>query len=162
MIHAKTCFVAEGVTIDRDTNQVSAHNLIEDIEASSYPLLIQKLAFFCLWERARDDPAQCRSEFSITLDGEDLLRQPIDIDFGQFLRNRCTSRLEGFTLAKPGTIVFRLAIPDHDAAEWSVTAGLTAPVASGHGAGPRSGGSRNLWQSETVTKSFALESFHRR
>jgi hypothetical protein len=123
MIRAKLCFAAEGITTDRDTNQVSAYSLVEHVEAPSYPVVMQRVGFFCLWERAPGDPTQCRAELSITLDGEDLLHRPVDIDFGAFLSTRCTIRIEGIVLRQPGALVFRLSVPGHESAAWAVAAG---------------------------------------
>lgn len=128
MIRAKVCFAAEGIATDRDTNQVSAYSLVEHVEAPSYPVVVQKIGFFCLWERTLADPAQCRAEFSITLDGEDLMRRQVDIDFGTFLSSRCTIRIDGFALKQPGAIVFRISIPGHETAAWAVTASRSGPA----------------------------------
>ena len=58
MIRAKTCFLAEGVTTDRDTGQVSAFRLIQNLRTAAYPAAVPKIAFFCLWERADADPSR--------------------------------------------------------------------------------------------------------
>ena len=126
MIRAKTCFLAEGVTTDRDTGQVSAFRLIQNLRAAAYPVSMPKFAFFCLWERDDADPSRSLSEFSITLDGQDVTRQPVDIDFGQQLTNCCTIWLADLEIAGPGHVVFRAAISGHGAAEWSLAAGIVA------------------------------------
>jgi len=129
MIRAKVCFVAEGVSIDRETNLVSAFGLLETLHPDSYPLFLQRISFLCVWEREGTDPQRCRGEFSITLDGQDISRQSIDIDFLHHLRNKTTIRLNGFVVSQPGNIVFRLAIPGHDQAEYVVIAGPATPAA---------------------------------
>ena len=126
MICAKTCFLAEGVTTDRDTGQVSAFRLIQNLRAAAYPVSVPKVAFFCLWERDGADPSRSLAEFAITLDGRDLTRQPVDIDFGQQLMNCCTIWIADLELAAPGHVVFQAAIAGHGAAEWSLAAGIVA------------------------------------
>ena len=127
MFRVMTCFVAEGVITDRDTGQVSVFGLLENLQAESYPLSIQKIAFFCLWARAADDPQWATCELSITLNGQDIARQSIGIDFQQHFHNRCKLLLDGFALSAPGTVVFRLAIPGHETAEWTIEASIKAP-----------------------------------
>ncbi|HEY8061649.1 MAG TPA: hypothetical protein VID74_02570 [Gemmatimonadales bacterium] len=138
MIRAKTCFLAEGVTTDRDTGQISAFRLIQNLRAAAYPISVPKIAFFCLWERDGADPSRARAEFSITLDGRDITRQPVDVDFGQHLMNCCTIWIADLGLAMPGHLVLRAAISGHQAAEWTLDAGivpgasLPAPATSHH------------------------------
>lgn len=132
MIRAKTCLLAEGVTTDRETGQVSAFRIVQNLRAAAYPVPVPKLAFFCLWERDESDPARVRAEFSITLDGRDVTRQPVDVDFGSHAMNDCTIWIADLQLGAPGHVVFRAAIAGHGAAEWALVAsvvGGTAPIA---------------------------------
>ncbi len=124
MVRAKTCFLAEGVTTDRDTGQVSAYRLIQNLRAGAYPVAVPKLAFFCLWERDAGDASLARAEFSITLDGRGITQQSVDIDFGQHPMNCCTIWIADLELGAPGRLVFRAAIPPHGTAEWMLDAGI--------------------------------------
>jgi len=126
MIRAKTCFLAEGVTTDRDTGQVSAFRLVQNLRTAVYPAAMPKIAFFCLWERDGADPSRSRADFSITLDGRDVTRQPVDVDFSQQLMNCCTIWIADLKIGAPGHLVFQAAIPGHGAAEWSLAAGFVA------------------------------------
>ena len=138
MIRAKTCFLAEGVTTDRDTGQVSAFRLIQNLRTAVYPAAMPKIAFFCLWERADADPSRSVAEFSVTLDGRDVTRAAVDVDFGQQLMNCCTIWIADLEIAAPGRVVFQAAIPEHGTAEWSLAAGIVtgasppAPATSHH------------------------------
>jgi hypothetical protein len=58
MIRAKTCFLAEGVTTDRDTGQVSAFRLVQNLRSRGLPVSVPKVAFFALWERDGADPSR--------------------------------------------------------------------------------------------------------
>jgi hypothetical protein len=160
MIRAKLCFVAEGVSNDRETDQVSAFNFYEHFAARSYPASVQRIAFFCLLERAPADPARCRAEFSISLDGEDVVRQPVDLDFGTLPHCRCTIRVDGFAPQRPGTILFRLAIPGHDAAEYSVTATTSPATATGRAAA--AGAFDPIWNSGQYTASIGTVNVNHR
>jgi hypothetical protein len=92
------------------------------------------------------DPARSRAEFSLTLDGRDILRHPLDIEFGTGLRNRCTIRVATFTPDRPRRVVFQLAIPNHETAEWSFMAELRAANPAG-GVRP----AKLAWTSEPVS-----------
>ncbi len=131
MIRAKTCFVAEGVITDLETKQVSAFGLVESLQASSFPIVLQRVFLLCIWERSLADPSEFRFELTLTLNGRELERKVINASFAGFLRTRSTIRFEGLTLAEPGNLVFRLAVPEHDVAEWVMTATAAAHAVSG-------------------------------
>ena len=159
MIRVKACFVAEGVIIDRDTNQISAFGLLDNLQSDTYPKSVQKLAFFCLWTRTSGDPERVTCKFSVTQNQRDIARQDIDIDFQGHLYNRCNIRLERFALNEPGTVVFRLAIPGHDTAEWTMEASHTAAAEPG-AVGPT--GSSRIYDSGNVSISVGGANVHAR
>ncbi len=160
MIRVKTCFVAEGITNDRDTGQTSAFGLLENLQGTSYPLLVPRIAFFCLFERASADPERSTAELSVMLKGQDVVRQAIDLDFEGNLRARCTIRFNGFTLREPGDVVFRLAIPGHETAEWAIHADPVArAAASSRPFGPP--GSGRIYESDPVSISVISTKYHR-
>jgi hypothetical protein len=120
MIRQKICFVAEGVLIDSHTGQASAFNILEGIQAGGFPLFIQKSAFFCLWERDDTDASQYRAVFTVTLGNEEIARQNLDIDFLEKIRNRSIVYLNGIVIPRPGLVVFRLSVPEHATAEYTI------------------------------------------
>ena len=159
MIRAKTSFVAEGVTIDRETNKVSAYGLVEYLRTEAFPLYFQKLFFFCLWERENGDPERCRAEFSMTMNGRELARQGVDIDFAQLPRNRCVVRIDDFSVGEPGTVAFQLAIPGHGSAEWWIDVRHAPPAAPGP---VGASGAGVIYESQTVSLSVGSVNVHRR
>jgi hypothetical protein len=120
MIRARTCFVAEGVSIDRETNKVSASALAESLAGSSFPLAVPQLHFFCLWERDEGDPARCATELLVTLNSREIARHALEIDFEQSRRNRYVARIDNLSVSEPGSLMFRLSLPGHSIAEWRI------------------------------------------
>jgi hypothetical protein len=161
MIRTLICFAAEGVITDAETRQVSAFGLLENVQASSFPVALQRIALFCMWERALTDTPECGVELSVTLNGQEIARQIIDINFAQFLRTRSTIRFEGVTLAEPGNLVFRLALPGHDVAEWVVTVNRAAPTAPGPVGATAAGASSRVYESQPVSVAIGKVNFHR-
>jgi hypothetical protein len=161
MIRVKLCFVAEGVSTDRETDQFSAFRVLESVNSDSYPVPVPRAAFFSLWERLATDPARCRAELTIAAADQEITPQVIDIDFGRFLRNRCVINVDGLVISKAGDVVFRLAIPGHDTAEWTLAAKSTGQPAMGDAAiGPM--GSTPLYQSVPVSYSAGTINLKRR
>lgn len=130
VIRQKICFVAEGLSIDNATNQVSAFGIMEGVGAESFPMFVQKLAFFSLFEREPGDPAQVRGEFTVSLGDEILLRQATEFDFGAGRRTRTVFRLMGLVVPRPGNVVFRLVLAGQTvpAAEYAVAVTATKPA----------------------------------
>lgn len=119
MIRAKITLVAEGVTIDRESNVASVFNIIEGAQGAGFPLYIQKLVFFCLLERAMTDPAQVHGEFTVVHDDQaPMVRQEFDINFLDQARNRSAITVAGLVFQRPGRVVFRLSLPGHGRAEY--------------------------------------------
>jgi hypothetical protein len=128
MIRAKTCFVAEGVTTDRDTGQVSAFRLVQNLRSAAYPCRCRSWLLLPVGAY-RADPSRSRTEFSITLDGRDITRQAVDIDFGQHLMSCCTIWVADLELGAPGHVVFQAEVPGHGAAEWALDASVVSGAA---------------------------------
>ena len=160
MIRAILCFVAEGVSIDRDSGQFTAYAVIERLAASAFPLLVPRLAFFCLWERAGTDSQVPHAGLSVSLNGQVLAHQEIPIDFEQYLRTRCAIRLDMLTITEPGSLVFKLTVPDHHTAEWAIDILATEQAASVIAASDLRP-TRPLYESQPVSISAGTLSVHR-
>jgi len=159
MIRAKTFFVAEGVSVDRETNLVSAFGLMESVQAIAFPVVLQRAFLFCIWERLPTDPSEFRYELALTLNGRDLERRTIDTGFASSLRTRTTIRFEGLTLSEPGNVVFRLAVPEHDVAEWVMTATAASHEMSGAVGATRP---RHFYDSGQISISLGSANINRR
>lgn len=120
MINTKICIVAEGVIRDVQTNSISIYNILEGLTAQGFPLFIQKITFFTLWEKEQNDPEQYNTTFTIELDEEPLMSQSIDIDFQGRLRNRSMVSINGLVVPKPGNLLFSMKLVDGPEAKYEV------------------------------------------
>lgn len=136
MIRAKVCLVAEGVTLDHETGLATAFCIQESVKPPAYPSAAQKMTFFCLFEREPSDPSRVSGEFTIALGAQKIAECAIDVDFLQFRSNRMSLRVEGLVIPAPGALSFRLALPGHTAAEYTIRA--DAPAAQGAAGSPTS------------------------
>jgi len=120
MIRSKICLVADGVIRDAQTNVISIFNLTEVLVAQGFPLLIQKLSFFALWEKEPNDPNVHQGAFSVAMNDKPLMSQEIHIDFQENLRNRTIIVLGGLVIPEPGTLAFTLSLKDGAQARYVV------------------------------------------
>lgn len=121
MIRAKICLVAEGLSIDRESNVASIFTIIEGVQAAGFPVVMQKVVFFCLWERDNNDPALVHGHFKASQGENVLIEKNIDINFGESRRNRTAITVNGLLLHGPGKVLFQLALPEqHTVAEYDV------------------------------------------
>ena len=111
---------------DGESNTISAFNLLEDITADGFPLLVPRVAFFTLWEREEGDAPVHHARLSVSLDNQELLAQPLDIDFQGFRKNRTINRIGGLVLPGPGQLRFSLAIDGGTTATYTVPVTLSA------------------------------------
>ena len=110
----KICLVAEGVIRDAQTNGISIYNVLEAIIPEGFPVFIQKVVFFGLWERdnKKDTPNQCPAKLSIKLDDEVLFLKDAEINFQGKLRTRTITTVNGLVVSRPGKVTFMLEPKD--------------------------------------------------
>ena len=119
-MRAVLCLAAEGVIRDAETNTISVFNILERITATGFPLFIQRLTFFALWERALEDPERTMGHFRAELGGRDLHTIDLPIDFQGRLLNRTTIRIAGLVVPQPGSLRFSIALEDGTTASYTV------------------------------------------
>lgn len=95
---------ADGIVIDRRTNNVSLFNVVEEINSVGFPLLINKLYAICLMNREVHDEDMTDAHFEFKLDNKVLLKAKTNINFQQKHRTRVVLEVSGLILPVPGTL----------------------------------------------------------
>ena len=108
MITSKVSVLAENVSVDRETNQVSAFNILDTIASPAFPLFLRQVVFYCVIERQATDPANTNLTFTVNLNGQQQVSNQQAVAFGTERRSRTYVKLNGFLIPAPGTIVFQL------------------------------------------------------
>ncbi|WP_284075745.1 hypothetical protein [Herbaspirillum aquaticum] len=115
MIRVKLCTVAESIIVDGQTNTPSIINVLEGIQVESVPFYFPRLSMFVLWERDLEDPAQYDAVFQVQVGDQEVLHQPILVDFID--KPRCRTQIQ--TSAIPifdaaTTVTFSIRLNDID------------------------------------------------
>ena len=118
MYSCKFAMCAESVIIDRATNQLSVINLIENIQAHAFPLVINKLVtVFYLSREDGDSPSPTISlRLNTTEESTDAL--PVNVNFGEKLHNRIVTTVQGVVIAGPGTFRVSLIVNEDEVGHW--------------------------------------------
>jgi hypothetical protein len=121
MIRVKVCLVSEGASRDADTNTVSIFSILEGIAGANFPLFVQRMVCFALWERDDGDPQTVQGRFRVRLNDEVLNEVAASINFGGYLRTRNFVRLNGIVIPRPGTLRFAFELEGGLRAEYALS-----------------------------------------
>lgn len=102
MIRGKLLLCAEGVSIDRQSNNATIFNLIEQLNFKSLPVAYPKLVIFSLFERDDGDAETWDGEMLICINGAEVANPPIPVNFQGKRRSRNILTLGGLPITQPG------------------------------------------------------------
>jgi hypothetical protein len=100
-----TC--SDSVVVDQRRNSVSIFNLLEELNAATFPFVIPMATVFVYLERAEDESPGDMS-IKMTIDRQELFRIPLQLDFQGRLRLRLMNEVRGLVIPAPG--LFRLTV----------------------------------------------------
>jgi hypothetical protein len=104
----KLLICAENVIIDRTTHKLSLINIIDDLYSEGFPLLFPNF-YICVGLTKLDgEPDSCDITANISLDGEELFRSPLEIDFEGGRSARALAQLQSLVISKPGVLEIRV------------------------------------------------------
>jgi hypothetical protein len=124
MIRSQLVFAAENVVRDALSNKVSAFNILDEIVAQKFPLLLVRMAAVLVSRRDNDDPEEHELELRVSLDGEHLHSFPMPISYQGQLTHRALMVFEGFVIPHAGELAFSFRIGEQDLASYHFFAKL--------------------------------------
>ena len=104
MITPRLLLCAEYVLTDRDSNNASVINILEEIAPTVLPIIIPRVAVLCIIERQEEDPEEAEILLRLTLHDQIIFEQQIPIDFLGRQRFRQTVLLGGLPITQPGIL----------------------------------------------------------
>ena len=124
--------VAESLAVDQSTNRASVFNIIDELAASSFPVVVPQMAAICAWNMSADDEGQdFQAVVRIMSPGEELREQRVNF-LGQHRRSRLIFRVFGLPIAREGDLRFEVELNGQYQASHTVTVRLGEPVAPTH------------------------------
>ena len=125
--------VAESVSVDQTTNQVSIFNIIEDIHVPEFPAVLPQVAAVCAWNMPGTEMGQdFQATFRIVVPGAERRDHAMNFT-AVHPRQRMIVRVVGVPLGAPGQLLFEVLLNgQHQASHTvniTVAPGMVVPVA---------------------------------
>lgn len=108
MVKNLLSIVANDVVRDAETNSISVFNIFEGLQAEGFPILLQNVCFFTLWERSEDEKEEHDATFKLSIGTKELQSHTGILNFQGKKRVRHIIRLQGLILPEPGILCFSL------------------------------------------------------
>ena len=102
MIRGKLLLCAEGVSIDKQSNNATVFNIIEQLNVKHLPVVFPRMVIFSVYERDDRDPESWDGEFSICLNGSEAAHGPLPIRFQGSKVTRNILTVGGLPITQPG------------------------------------------------------------
>jgi hypothetical protein len=113
-------FCAEGIIRDSQTNNISAYNILENINSPGFPLFIPNIFFFSLLEKKNTEPNINNFTLTVSNNKQSLLDIPISSDFQDKHRCRQIVKIGGIAVPSPGLLTFKLLQGKKELCSYSV------------------------------------------
>lgn len=108
MLVAEWVIVAKGLSIDRDTNTLTAFGILSGIRVENFPLLMQQLSVGVLLRREESDPDSFDIKLLINHNKAKLFEGGVPVKFGGKASNQIAINLHGLVIPGPGAVTFSI------------------------------------------------------
>jgi len=123
-MNSKIAFCALGVVQDERTKNISAYNILEEIQVQSFPVVMSQIFFFTLLIKTPDDQEEYDCIFKTFCNGNEIFQFPIHISFQGKLRNRVIITLNHLTIPEVGRLYFKLFYNENILSEYDINVGV--------------------------------------
>lgn len=122
MIRILSSMCADLTIVDRQTNNLSIINVIDQITALSYPVGLNRISLVFVMQRDEADPVRSNVDFLVRHNDADLARFTLLMDFEAGLVTRVLPTIQGFVIPSAGVLRFSLHLNGAELATVSVNA----------------------------------------
>lgn len=127
-MEARLVICAQSLSIDQRTNTLSLFNIVEEVSAPSFPLVIPYMSVAVMLLRSAEEPSAPTDVFiTIYLDAERVLHAGIKTDFQQQLRAKVIVEMQGVVIARAGVLRAVVKHADQELGTWKVSVNNIGP-----------------------------------
>jgi hypothetical protein len=102
----------ESIIRDAETGQITAYNVLDDITAVGFPILIPKFSIYFFSHREPDEPESLEVKLSIICNGKPLFNQQFKANFKSKLKNKSIILIKGIVVGEPSSLVVKVETLD--------------------------------------------------
>ena len=126
MIRAKLLLCAEGIVIDQRSNNVSAFQILEQLNPPTLPIVHPKMVVLSILERDKGDPDKVPVTIRFTVAGSEVIKETLIHNFQDKKRSRNILTVGGLPIAQPGILEISIYMGDKKLTSYTIQ--VTAPT----------------------------------
>ncbi len=111
---------AQSISIDSQTNNISLFNIIEEINVSSFPIVINNFVVFSFIIREESEPNSISCRLKLILGNELISEIPFELNFQSQNKVRSVVNIMGFIIPTPGLLKVSLNSGEDDLSSWFI------------------------------------------
>jgi hypothetical protein len=120
MIRPRLLVCAEGIVIDKRSNNVSAFEILEQLNPNSLPTVLPKLVVLSAFEKDEEDPDKIPVNIRITLGELEIINQEIPHNFQGKKRCRNVLTIGGVVISQPGILEISASIDNKTVMSYTI------------------------------------------
>jgi hypothetical protein len=125
----KLIFCAQGLILDRGTNNYSAFNILDEIASPNFPANFPPLEWLTVFEKEYQEEEQPTITFRTALNGETIHETKRKINFEGKRRTRLHIRFDGMPVSNPGDLELIALYKDEVLGSYTVDVKNIGPTA---------------------------------
>jgi len=122
-MHVTLFTCAESFAVDSRSNRPSLFHVLDEFDASEFPVMLPQLHVVAMLERSPHEPEATNANLSVTFGGDSvpLVDAQFAIAFEGKLRARTFGLLQGLAIPAPGIVTATLSMNGQKKASWKIT-----------------------------------------
>jgi len=112
--------VAESISVDRFTSKLSIFNLIDEINTTSFPLVLPSVTMFAIIEKNTDEPNETKVKTKVVIGDSTVAESVMPLDFQGGQHMRSIQFISGLAILGPAVLKFSMEHSGITIAVWEV------------------------------------------
>jgi hypothetical protein len=121
------CVCTDVALVDQTSNRLSLINVVDALHSPQFPIVFPQFTFVAAYLKADGDPESANGEASFTLNGQEILKGPVNLDFKGTTHTRIVTNISGFMIPGPGKLICKVEFPNTETAQWEMDVTQLAP-----------------------------------
>jgi hypothetical protein len=111
-------------SIDTRTNSLSAFNVIDDLNLTSFPVFFPQLSLVVAFVKEPNEPNICQINLVVSIDDQQLSNVALQLNFQGRNHLRLDTTMQAFAIPRPGLVSFSVNFDGRNLGTWKVNAVL--------------------------------------